>query len=108
MIVEMNKSYLIDELSRAKERLQRLEDFIRTHPSKSIRKRVLRGHVYFYEKFSQGGKAVDRYLCRDEEEMKKYHAQFIEEKANKAIAKEKRKQLRMVVTLLERQLKVLG
>ena len=64
--------------------------------------------MYFYEKFSQGGKAVDRYLCRDDDEMRKYEAQFIEEKANMAIAKEKRKELRKVVVLLERQLKVLN
>jgi hypothetical protein len=107
LIREVTKSYLTEELFRLKDRLERLDDFINSNPSKSVIKKVLRGRIYYYEKFSHGGKAIDVYLCKGETEMLQHKIKFEEEKSKKKQAKEKRLELRKDISFLERQLKII-
>jgi len=64
--------------------------------------------TYFYKKYSRNGKAIQEYLCKDEDKMKKFKA--INDQANqrRMRSKEELRRVRATINSVKKQIKIVN
>jgi hypothetical protein len=101
-----NKAYLESELEKYLRRLAMVEDFLKDHPSKTIQRRSISGHIYFYERFKRDGKAMSVFLSKSEEEAQKRSLELEKEIQLIKKFKSEKKELKRDIILIQRQLNI--
>ena len=101
-----NKSYLESELDKHLRRLAMVDEFLKDHPSKTIQRRSISGHVYFYERFKREGKAMSVFLSKSEEEAEKRRLELESEIQLIKKLKAEKKELKRDIVFIQRQLNI--